>query len=154
MMDVRKIQKLIQLLEGSDVAEIEIKEGEDSVRVSRINTGLNIAAAPQHYHIPVGAAPAAPVAAPVAPAAAPAPAAVSGHTVESPMVGTFYRAPSPTAKVFVEVGQSVKVGDTLCIIEAMKMLNQIPTDKAGMVKAILVENEQPVEFGQPLFIIE
>jgi acetyl-CoA carboxylase biotin carboxyl carrier protein len=156
MMDVRKIQKLIQLLEGSDVAEIEIKEGEDSVRISRVNTGMSIAA-PQHYHVPV-APPVAPAIAPVAaaPAAseAPAAAAVSGHTVESPMVGTFYRAASPTAKAFVEIGQSVKMGDTLCIIEAMKMLNQIPADKAGVVKAILVENEQPVEFGQPLFIIE
>lgn len=158
MMDVRKIQKLIQLLEGSDVAEIEIKEGEDSVRISRVNTGMSIAA-PQHYHVPVGAPPMAPAIAPAAataPAAseAPAAAAVSGHTVESPMVGTFYRAASPTAKAFVEIGQSVKMGDTLCIIEAMKMLNQIPADKAGLVKAILVENEQPVEFGQPLFIIE
>lgn len=158
-MDVRKIQKLIQLLESSDVAEIEIKEGEDSVRISRINSGISLATAPQHYHIPVGAAPVAPGLTATAPAmtAAEAPAAPvekSGYTVESPMVGTFYRASSPTAKAFVEVGQNVKVGDTLCIIEAMKMLNQIPADKAGVVKAILVENEQPVEFGQPLFIIE
>jgi len=153
MMDVRKIQKLIQLLEGSDVAEIEIKEGEDSVRISRINHGMMTQAAPQHFYAPptAHAAPAAPVVAAEshAPAAAP-----SGHVVESPMVGTFYRASSPTAKPFVEVGQSVKVGDTLCIIEAMKMLNQIQSDTAGVVKAILVENEQPVEFGQPLFIVE
>lgn len=155
MMDVRKIQKLIQLLEGSDVAEIEIKEGEDSVRISRINSGMAIAAAaPQAYYAPP-APMAAPVAAPaLAVAAEPAAAAPAGHAVESPMVGTFYRASSPTAKAFVEIGQSVKVGDTLCIIEAMKMLNQIQSDKAGVVKAILVENEQPVEFGQPLFIIE
>ncbi len=155
MMDVRKIQKLISLLEGSDVAEIEIKEGEDSVRISRINTGMTVAAAPQQYFAPAPA-PAAP--APATPAAAPVEAdksaTPSGHAVESPMVGTFYRASSPGAKVFVDVGQSVKVGDTLCIIEAMKMLNQIQSDKAGVVRAILVENEQPVEFGQPLFIIE
>jgi acetyl-CoA carboxylase biotin carboxyl carrier protein len=151
MMDVRKIQKLIQLLEGSDVAEIEIKEGEDSVRISRINSGMTLAAAPQQYY-----APQAMMSAPVPPVAAEpvAPAAPSGHVVESPMVGTFYRASSPTAKAFVEVGQSVKVGDTLCIIEAMKMLNQIQSDASGVVKAILVENEQPVEFGQPLFIVE
>jgi acetyl-CoA carboxylase biotin carboxyl carrier protein len=152
MMDVRKIQKLIQLLEDSDVSEIEIKEGEDSVRISRINTGMVMSAAPapQHHYAP----PAAPVAAAAAPVAEVAPSAPAGHVVESPMVGTFYRASSPTSKPFAEVGQSVKVGDTICIIEAMKMLNQIQSDKSGVVKAILVENEQPVEFGQPLFIIE
>ncbi len=155
MMDVRKIQKLISLLEGSDVAEIEIKEGEDSVRISRINTGMvmpTTAPAPQQYYAP---APVAPMT-PTSPAMDTAPAAKipSGHVVESPMVGTFYRASSPSSKPFAEVGQSVKVGDTLCIIEAMKMLNQIQSDKAGTIQAILVENEQPVEFGQPLFIIE
>lgn len=159
MMDVRKIQKLISLLEGSDVAEIEIKEGEDSVRISRLNSGMvmpTVMQQPQHFYAPPMAA-AAP-----APAAAAAPAAVetasaalpTGHVVESPMVGTFYRSSSPGAKPFAEVGQSVKVGDTLCIIEAMKMLNQIQSDKTGVIKAILVENEQPVEFGQPLFIVE
>ncbi|MGB3917990.1 MAG: acetyl-CoA carboxylase biotin carboxyl carrier protein [Thiothrix litoralis] len=152
MMDVRKIQKLISLLEGSDVAEIEIKEGEDSVRISRVNSGMTLSAAPQQYYSPqpqTTLSAAAPTAAePVAPAAP------SGHVVESPMVGTFYRASSPTAKSFVEVGHSVKLGDTLCIIEAMKMLNQIQSDASGIVKAILVDNEQPVEFGQPLFIIE
>ena len=153
MMDVRKIQKLISLLEGSDVAEIEIKEGEDSVRISRINTGMVMPAAapaPQQYYAPV-----APMT-PAAPAmdAAPAAKIPSGHVVESPMVGTFYRASSPGSKPFSEVGQAVKVGDTLCIIEAKKMLNQIQSDKAGTIQAILVENEQPVEFGQPLFIIE
>lgn len=152
MMDVRKIQKLIQLLEGSDVAEIEIKEGEDSVRISRIHSGMMATATPQPMVYTPAAAPS------TAPAASPnsettAPALPAGHTVESPMVGTFYRAPSPGAKPFVEVGQSVKAGDTLCIIEAMKMLNQIQADKAGTVAAILVENEQPVEYGQPLFII-
>jgi acetyl-CoA carboxylase biotin carboxyl carrier protein len=154
MMDVRKIQKLIQLLEDSDVAEIEIKEGEDSVRISRVNTGMVMSApTPQHFYAPPAAHAPAASAAPIAeaPVAASAP---SGHVVESPMVGTFYRASSPGSKAFAEVGQSVKVGDTLCIIEAMKMLNQIQSDKSGVVKAILVENEQPVEFGQPLFIVE
>ena len=154
MMDVRKIQKLISLLEGSDVAEIEIKEGEDSVRISRLNPAMAMPAMapmPQQYYAPAPMAAAAPVAAETAPAT---PKAPSGHVVESPMVGTFYRASSPGSKSFVELGQSVKVGDTLCIIEAMKMLNQIQADKAGTIQAILVENEQPVEFGQPLFIIE
>lgn len=150
-MDIRKVKKLIELLEESGVAEIEIHEGEESVRISRQS---------QYAAAPVMAAP-APVAAPVAaaPAAtAEAPAAaenkIEGHAVKSPMVGTFYRAPSPGAKTFVEVGQSVNVGDTLCIIEAMKMLNQIESDKAGVVKAVLVENGQPVEYDQPLFVIE
>ncbi|MGB0847954.1 MAG: acetyl-CoA carboxylase biotin carboxyl carrier protein [Thiolinea sp.] len=150
-MDVRKIKKLIDLLEDSNVAEIEIKEGDDSVRISRTSS----AAAP--IITATTAAPAAPVAA-AAPATQ-APAAEedsvpSGHVVEAPMVGTFYRAASPGAKSFVEVGQSVKTGDTLCIIEAMKMLNQIQADTSGTIKAVLVENEQPVEFGQPLIIIE
>lgn len=150
MMDVRKIQKLISLLEGSDVAEIEIKEGEDSVRISRVNSGMTLSVAPQQYYAPQATlSPVAPLVAEPVAVAAP-----TGHVVESPMVGTFYRASSPTAKSFVEVGQSVKVGDTLCIIEAMKMLNQIQSDATGIVKAILVENEQPVEFGQPLFIVE
>lgn len=149
-MDIRKIKKLIELLEESGVAEIEIHEGEESVRISR-NSGMAAA--------PVMAAPMpAPAAAPAAPAAAPAaeaaPAAPAGHTVNSPMVGTFYRAPSPGSKSFVEVGQSVSVGDTLCIVEAMKILNQIEADKAGVVKEILVENGEPVEYGQPMFVIE
>ncbi|MDO6474202.1 acetyl-CoA carboxylase biotin carboxyl carrier protein [Alteromonas sp. 1_MG-2023] len=153
-MDIRKIKKLIELVEESGIAELEITEGEESVRIHRGPTG---AAAPMAYNY---AAPVpAPVAAPVAAAApvAEAPAAEqgpTGHQVKSPMVGTFYRASSPTAKSFVEVGQSVNVGDTLCIIEAMKMMNQIEADKAGVVKAILVENQEPVEFDQPLFIIE
>ena len=154
-MDIRKVKKLIELLEESEVAEIEIHEGEESVRISRMPQG--IAAAPQVIQ-------AAPMVAP--PAAAPAPAAVEpaaaaaeedvpqGHTVDSPMVGTFYEAPSPGAKPFVEVGQQVSAGDTLCIIEAMKMLNQIEADKAGKITAKLVENGQPVEFGQPLFVID
>jgi acetyl-CoA carboxylase biotin carboxyl carrier protein len=149
-MDIRKVKKLIELLEESGIAEIEIHEGEESVRISRYAPN----AAPQvMLQAPMqAAAPAAPVAS--ATAAAEEPAAPSGHAVSSPMVGTFYRAPSPGAKSFVEVGQHVNVGDTLCIIEAMKMLNQIESDKAGVVKAILVENAEPVEFGQALFIIE
>ena len=158
MMDVRKIQKLISLLEGSDVAEIEIKEGEDSVRISRLNSGMvmpTVMQQPQHFYAPPMAA-AAPAPAAAAPAAVETASAAlpTGHVVESPMVGTFYRSSSPGAKPFAAVGQSVKVGDTLCIIEAMKMLNQIQSDKTGVIKAILVENEQPVEFGQPLFIVE
>jgi acetyl-CoA carboxylase biotin carboxyl carrier protein len=151
-MDIRKIKKLIELVEESGVAELEITEGEESVRIHRGPTGVQ---APVNYSF---AAPAAPQAAPApAPAAAPVaaePAAPEGHVVKSPMVGTFYRASSPTSKAFAEVGQQVKVGDTLCIIEAMKMMNQIESDKAGVVKAILVENQDPVEFDQPMFIIE
>jgi acetyl-CoA carboxylase biotin carboxyl carrier protein len=151
-MDIRKVKKLIELLEESGIAEIEIQEGEESVRISRYSQTSAPVAAP----VQVAAAP-APVA---APAAAPVEAAedkapvIDGHVVKSPMVGAFYRAPSPGASSFVEVGQSVKVGDTLCIIEAMKLLNQIEADKAGTVKAILVENGQPVEYDQPLFVIE
>ncbi|MCA1806166.1 MAG: acetyl-CoA carboxylase biotin carboxyl carrier protein [Xanthomonadaceae bacterium] len=146
-MDIRKVKKLIELLEESGIAEIEIHEGEESVRISRYAQN----AAPQ---VLMQAPPAAPaVAAPAAPAVA-EPAAPAGHTVNSPIVGTFYRASSPGAKAFVEVGQRVNVGDTLCIIEAMKMLNQIESDKAGVVQAILAENGGPVEFGQPMFVIE
>ncbi|MEQ3512117.1 acetyl-CoA carboxylase biotin carboxyl carrier protein [Pseudoalteromonas sp. BZB3] len=156
-MDIRKIKKLIELVEESGIAELEITEGEESVRINRHSSAPVIAAQPQHY----AAAP-APVAAPAAaPAPAPAPAAEAapaaepaGHKVLSPMVGTFYAAASPEAPKYVEVGQSVNVGDTLCIVEAMKMMNQIEADKAGVVKAILVENGEPVEFDQPLFIIE
>jgi acetyl-CoA carboxylase biotin carboxyl carrier protein len=154
-MDIRKVKKLIELLEESEVAEIEIHEGEESVRISRMPQG--IAAAPQVIQAAPMAAPLAAAPAPVAaePAAAAAEEAVpQGHTVDSPMVGTFYEAPSPGAKPFVEVGQQVSAGDTLCIIEAMKMLNQIEADKAGKVTAKLVENGQPVEFGQPLFVID
>ncbi len=149
-MDIRKIKKLIELLDESGVAEIEIKEGEESVRISRQMAAMP--APPQQYM----AAP-APAAAAPAPAAEEAPAAeaeISGHKINSPMVGTFYRSASPGATPFTDVGQTVSEGDTLCIIEAMKILNQIEADKSGTVKAILVENGQPVEFGQPLFIIE
>ncbi len=148
-MDIRKIKKLIEIIEDSDVAELEIKEGEESVRISRISS---IAPPP----IAVAAPAVAPVAAPAAADSAPAAIEekISGHVVKSPMVGTFYRAASPGAKAFVELGQAVAVGDTLCIIEAMKILNQIEADKSGTVKQILVENAQPVEYDQPLFIIE
>ena len=152
-MDIRKIKKLIELLEESGISELEITEGEESVRISRNGPAQHFAPQMQHYApAPQYAAP-APAAAPAAPAAE-APKAISGHVVKSPMVGSFYRAASPTAKAFVEVGQSVKVGDTLCIVEAMKMMNQIQSDKAGVVKEILVENGDAVEFDQPLFVIE
>jgi len=148
-MDIRKVKKLIELLEESGVAEIEIHEGEESVRISR--HGQSVVAAPM-MQAPAATPAPAPIAAPPAePAAAEQPA---GHAVKSPMVGTFYRSSSPGAKAFTEVGQQVNVGDTLCIIEAMKLLNQIEADKSGTVKAIMVANGQPVEYNQPLFIIE
>lgn len=155
-MDIRKVKKLIELLEESGIAEIEISEGEESVRISRYPAGSN---APVVHYAPAPMAPvaAAPLAAPAAPAVAPAAAPVAAkadHTVTAPMVGTFYSAATPGAKAFVDIGSEVNVGDTLCIIEAMKMMNQIESDKAGRVTAILVKNGDPVEFGQPLFIIE
>ncbi|MGF1546377.1 MAG: acetyl-CoA carboxylase biotin carboxyl carrier protein [Thiotrichales bacterium] len=161
-MDIRKIKKLIELLEDSGVAEIEIKEGEESLRITR-NTPQNASQQPMfaHFAMPPGMpammAPAGTGSAVAAPPAASEPAEdalPSGHQITSPMVGTFYRAPSPTAKPFVEVGQTVNAGDTLCVIEAMKMLNQIEADKGGVIKAILVENAHPVEYGQVLFIID
>ncbi len=150
-MDIRKVKKLVELLEESGIAEIEIHEGEESVRISR---GVPMAApgqvtAPQ---VSVVAAPETPP--PSGAASEQEPELPSGHAVNSPMVGTFYEAPSPGQKAFVEVGDSVQAGDTLCIIEAMKMLNQIEADKAGTIKAKLVENAQPVEYGQALFIID
>jgi acetyl-CoA carboxylase biotin carboxyl carrier protein len=151
-MDIRKVKKLIELVEESGIAELEITEGEESVRINR---GGVQAYAPMPMAAPMApamAAPAAPVAG-AAEAAAPA-AAPAGHTVRSPMVGTFYRSSSPGTPAFVEVGQTVSVGDTLCIVEAMKMMNQIEADKSGVVTQILVENEEPVEFDQPLFVIE
>ena len=150
-MDIRKVKKLIELLEESNIDEIEIKEGEESVRISRNGAQAMIAAAP-HYSAPPAAAP-APVAAPAAAEPSPAAPATRGHVVKSPMVGTFYRSPSPSSPAFAEVGQSVKVGDVICIVEAMKMMNQIEADKAGTIEAILVENGEPVEFDQPLFSI-
>jgi acetyl-CoA carboxylase biotin carboxyl carrier protein len=153
-MDIRKIKKLIELLEESGVAEIEIKEGEESVRISRGPTGPAVMmAAPQFAAAPAAAAPitGTPSAATTSESETNLP---PGHVVESPMVGTFYRSASPGAKAFVDIGQSVSIGDTLCIIEAMKMMNQIEADKEGVVKAILVDNGQPVEYGQPLFVID
>ena len=148
-MDIRKIKKLIDLIEESDIAEIEITEGEESVRISRYSAAV-APVAPVAY-----AAPAA-IAAPAVAAqlAAPVEEKHVGHTISSPMVGTFYRSASPGSPSFTEIGQSVTAGQTLCIIEAMKILNQIESDKTGKVKQILVENGHPVEYGQPLFIIE
>jgi len=158
-MDIRKVKKLIELLEESGIAEIEISEGEESVRISRYPTGAHAAPPVVHYAaapaMPAAAAAPTALAAPAAAAAAaPAAAAKPDHTVTAPMVGTFYSAASPGAKPFVDIGSEVNVGDTLCIIEAMKMMNQIESDKAGRVTAVLVKNGDPVEFGQPLFIIE
>lgn len=156
-MDIRKVKKLIELLESSDVAEIEIKEGEEAVRISRISKN---APAQMHYmapmmqqasapaHAPAAHAHAAPVAAPEAESKS-----LRGNVIKSPMVGTFYRSPSPSSPMFVEVGQHVKVGDVICIVEAMKMMNQIEADHAGVVEAILVEDGEPVEYDQPLITI-
>lgn len=160
-MDIRKVKKLIEMLEESSLAEIEIREGEEAIRISRASS-VGHPAVTTVTHTP------APAPTPAAPAVvAPAPAAPAtnggeaphsplppGHAITSPMVGTFYRSPSPGAAAFVEVGSEVKVGDVLCIIEAMKMLNQIESDKAGIIKAVLKENGQPVEFGEPLFVLE
>ena len=146
-MDIRKVKKLIEMLEASDLGELEIREGEESIRISR---GTSAAG-------PVPAAPPPATPPPIAPSiSAPAPAAPpqNGHPVLSPMVGTFYRAPSPDSQPFVEVGSTVDVGDPLCIIEAMKMLNEIEADRAGVVRVILKENGQPVEYGETLFVIE
>jgi len=157
--DIRKIKKLIELVEASDVAEIEINEGEESIRISRIGSAPPpVMAMPQVMQtapLPAGAAATVPAAAAEPPAAAAEKEPEhTGHTVNSPMVGTFYRSASPESSAFVEVGQSVTEGDTLCIIEAMKILNQIEADTSGTVKKILVENGQPVEYNEPLFIIE
>ena len=157
-MDIRKVKKLIELLEESGIAEIEIKEGEEAVRISRMPTGGVIThVAPAMMQAPPALA--APVAAPVAAAAATLGAAAPArraneHVVAAPMVGTFYGAASPGAKPFVEIGSEVKEGQVLCIIEAMKMMNQIESDKAGKITAIMATNGDPVEFGQPLFVIE
>ncbi|WP_404397497.1 acetyl-CoA carboxylase biotin carboxyl carrier protein [Idiomarina loihiensis] len=151
-MDIRKIKKLIELVEESGVAELEITEGEESVRINRYSAQpAPMQYAPQPQQAPQQAPQSAPA---NQPAAEPANEEISGHVVRSPMVGTFYEAPSPDAKPFVTVGSRVNAGETLCIIEAMKMMNQIEADKSGVVKQILVDNEEPVEFDQPLFIIE
>lgn len=155
-MDLRKVKALIDLVEKSGISELEITEGEERVRISRATVAAiappAMMAAPLAAPIPV-AAPAPPTAAETRAAEAAA-AEADGHPVKSPMVGTFYRAASPAGKPFAEVGQTVAEGDTLCIIEAMKLLNEIESDRSGVVKAILVENGQPVEYGQPLFVIE
>lgn len=150
-MDIRKVKKLIELLEESGIDELEIKEGEESVRISRHSK-----TPAQQFYAPQMQAPApaaAPVAAPVAAAEAPTAPKLNGFVVKSPMVGTFYRTPAPTSPAFVEVGATVKVGDTICIVEAMKMMNHITAEKAGVIESILVENGQPVEYDQPLFTI-
>ncbi len=158
-MDIRKVKKLIELLEESNIDEIEIKEGEESVRISRNSAQSLIAAAQAPYYAAPPPAPAQAAPAPAATAAPEAPAngdntpTTTGHVVKSPMVGTFYRSPSPTSPSFAEVGQHVKVGDVICIVEAMKMMNQIEADKSGTIEAILAENGAPVEFDQPLFTI-
>jgi acetyl-CoA carboxylase biotin carboxyl carrier protein len=153
-MDIRKIKKLIELLEESGIAEIEIKEGEEAVRFSRMPTGP---AAHMHHHPMAGMPMPAPVeipkvAAPVA--AVPPKPRPNEHVITAPMVGTFYASASPGAKAFIEIGDEVKVGQVLCIIEAMKMMNQIEADKAGRVTSIMARNGDPVEFGQPLFVVE
>lgn len=152
-MDIRKIKKLIELLEESGIAEIEIKEGEEAVRISRMPTGSAIVhALPQVAAMPA-ASPAQP--APIAPAAEPAPnPRANEHVVTAPMVGTFYASPSPGAKPFVEIGDEIKIGQVLCIIEAMKMMNQIEADRAGRITSVMARSGDPVEFGQPLFVIE
>ena len=155
-MDLRKLKKLIDLVEESGIAELEVTEGEEKVRITRVspNSTVHYAqpmamhAPQQQYAAPAAAAPAAEV------VAAPVSAANNPGAVKSPMVGTFYRRPSPQSSPFVEVGQQVNVGDTLCIIEAMKLMNEIEAERAGVVKAILIEEGQPVEFGEPMFIIE
>jgi len=151
-MDLRKLKKLIDLVQESGIAELEISEGEETVRITR-----TVAGGGNFYSMPVGGMPmmaaAAPAVAAVTAPAAEEPAAPDGHMVKSPMVGTFYRSPSPGAKSFVEVGQQVATGDTLCIIEAMKLMNEIEAEVGGTIKAVLVENGQPVEYGEPLFII-
>lgn len=150
-MDLRKLKKLIDLVQESGIAELEITEGEEKVRISRAGSVMQttMMAMPQQGAVPMmSSAPAAAVA-----AAPEAPAVPEGHAVKSPMVGTFYRSSAPGSKPFVEIGQSVNAGETLCIIEAMKLLNEIEADQGGVIKAILVENGQPVEYGQPLFMI-
>jgi acetyl-CoA carboxylase biotin carboxyl carrier protein len=148
-MDLRKLKTLIELVESSGIAELEISEGEERVRITRTAASTQQTYAPVPQPIVAAATPQA-----VIPAAEPAkPAVAEGHVVKSPMVGTFYRSASPGSKAFVDVGQTVNSGETLCIIEAMKLLNEIEADQSGVIKAILVENGQPVEFGQPLFVI-
>ena len=153
-MDIRKIKKLIELLEESGIAEIEIKEGEEAVRISRMPVAPVVAPLPPVAHLaPVAAPSPAPGTLPAAEAAAPK-AKTNEHVVTAPMVGTFYGSPSPGAKAFVQIGDEIKVGQVLCIIEAMKMMNQIESDKGGRITSIMARNGDPVEFGQPLFVVE
>jgi acetyl-CoA carboxylase biotin carboxyl carrier protein len=156
-MDIRKIKKLIELLEESGIAEIEIKEGEEALRISRMPTGPAVHQLPAMAGLPLGApmpAPAPAAATPRAAEPAAAKAKPNEHVITAPMVGTFYAAASPGAKPFIEIGDEIKVGQVLCIIEAMKMMNQIESDKAGRVTSIMARNGDPVEFGQPLFVVE
>jgi len=148
-MDLRKIKTLIDLVQQSGIAELEITEGEEKVRISRGMMAVPLPQAPQQFMVPATA----PAAVPVVNEAAEVAPAEDGHVLKSPMVGTFYRSSAPGSPVFVEVGQAVKSGDTVCIIEAMKLLNEIEADRDGVIKAVLVENGQPVEYGQPLFVI-
>lgn len=149
-MDLRKLKTLIDLVAESGIAELEITEGEGKVRIVKFSQAVQpVAYAPAPQYAPAPSAEVAPAAA----AVAPVPAAAAGHTVKAPMVGTFYRAPNPSSPSFVEVGQTVKEGEPLCIIEAMKLLNEIEADKSGVIKEILVQNGEPVEYGQPLFVI-
>jgi acetyl-CoA carboxylase biotin carboxyl carrier protein len=154
-MDLRKLKTLIDLVSESGISELEVTEGEGKVRIVKNTAPVFMPQAAQMQYMPQGYAPQAPMAAPApgAEAAAPAPAVQQGHVVTSPMVGTFYRAPSPGADAFVQIGDTVKEGDTICIIEAMKLLNEIEADKSGVIKEVLVENGQAVEYGQPLFVI-
>ena len=150
-MDLRKLKTLIDLVAESGIAELEITEGEGKVRIVKFSQAVQpVAYAPAPQYAPAASAEVAPAA---AAAVAPVPAAAAGHTVKAPMVGTFYRAPNPSSPSFVEVGQTVKEGEPLCIIEAMKLLNEIEADKSGVIKEILVQNGEPVEYGQPLFVI-
>src|SRR4051812_22953269 len=155
-MDIRKIKKLIELLEESGIAEIEIKEGEEALRISRMPTGAAAHQLPQMASLPLAAPMTVPAkaAVPSAAEAAVAKAKANEHVITAPMVGTFYGAPSPGAKPFIEIGDEIKVGQVLCIIEAMMMMNQIESDKAGRVTSIMARNGDPVEFGQPLFVVE
>jgi len=155
-MDIRKIKKLIELLEESGIAEIEIKEGEEAVRISRMPTAGAAAQALREVQVaqqPAAPAAPAPAAPPAAESAAPKPKP-NEHVITAPMVGTFYASPSPGAKAFVEIGDEIKIGQVLCIIEAMKMMNQIEADRAGRIASIMARNGDPVEFGQPLFVVE
>ncbi len=149
-MDIRKVKKLIEMMESSDIAEIEIREGDDSVRIARGVAASSATATPSAYVPSAAPPPSQPSGAAVAD---PTPVPLPGHVVNAPMVGTFYRAPSPSSPSFVELGDTVREGDTLCIIESMKMMNHIKADRAGKVEAILVNNEEPVEFDQPLFTL-